>query len=124
MSRHNQSIRDITTIQTDSPDPFGSRRFEPKSGTAQMATPPPPRRKRNAADEGLGDGAKPKRSHEEQAWLINALCLETPGGQRVDQIIQEVENKKRRLHGMKDKADTYEVMFGKRRRRRSESCDW
>ena len=88
-----------------------------------MATPPPPRRKRNAADEGLGDGAKPKRSHEEQAWLINALCLDIPG-LRVDQIIQEVENSKRRLHGMKDKADTYEVMFGKRRRRRSESCDW
>ena len=82
----------------------------------------PPRRKRKAADEGLGDGAKPKRSHTEQAWLINALNLEPPGGQRVDQIIQEVESHKRRLHGMKDKADTYEVESGKRRR--SESCDW
>ena len=83
----------------------------------------PPRRKRKAADAGLGDGAKPKRSHAEQAWLINALNLEPPG-HRVDQLIQEVESHKRRLHGMKDKADTYEVESGKRRRRRSESCDW
>ena len=83
----------------------------------------PPRRKRKAADAGLGDGAKPKRSHAEQAWLFNALNLEPPG-QRVDQLIQEAERHTGRLCGKKDKADKYEVDSGKRRRRRSESCDW